>query len=46
MKFGAGSLTEKPAAMAMNGALKNRAAWEAADAMGRRMHLPLHRDPA
>jgi len=45
MKFGAGSLTEKPAAMAMNGALKNRAAWEAADNMGRRMHLPLHRDP-
>jgi SAM-dependent methyltransferase len=44
-KFGAATLTEKPAATLSNGTLKNRAQWEQSLQAARRLHLPLHREP-
>lgn len=44
-KFGAGALTEKPAATLANGTLKSCAEWEESLRAARRLHLPLHREP-
>jgi SAM-dependent methyltransferase len=42
--FGAGALTQKPAATLSNGTLKNRAEWEESLRTARHLHLPLHRE--